>query len=568
MPKAVQRRPDADDANEASQTRGEDRDTGDNRGADANDNENNDTTAPIAAAADAAAAFIEQAIKSSENQTKFQRQAIIEVLNMTKLNHTVFAAVRQRAIEIGWSGDEIEKLMQYHKKWEPTRELAQDYPVDEDIDVDDDEERRRLTITELKGQLARDIKRFINASRLGEVSIRSWHASDRENVIIIKLPSFDCPEVDYYRCELFNEFMPGKYITLFHNSLVSYHQESSYALDKDWCMGFNAHPSPYSFLFSGSSIRFTVNKLFEAVYDGVEFLGDNGPNLDCREKIPRLNVIIDDRIGSERFADLVSFCKRNNICDCIKYLLENEGKHALLPGLWLPWKALAVDDNLFRVFDEMLQDWEKKSTTDATVRQDGDNEEEEENVGMDEATEEETGKKKKSKKREYTNRYSNLYDMTNDENPFHELLEQYLNEDKGIMAMKKGDLPGALKVWESRGHNYAALDLISAIEFFLARTSYQRDVFEVSVMTRENMKKAGVQPLTIPTCNRYARMKLPTLLSQNFMIKPGQSSRPVTGMTAVVYLNDELEKGPLEVHRIILDEDLDRLDKMEDPERG
>ena len=155
--------------------------------------------------------------------------------------------------------------------------------------------------------------------------------------------------------------------------------------------------------------------------------------------------------------------------------------------------------------------------------------------------------------------YKNNYDLidqgSEDFEDFVYHMKEFLNRDDGIMKLKRGELePDALGLWETRGHVYATLNLFLAVEFFLTRKDRARaygrgEVFEVNVLRKDCMDDAGAEPLTWATCNRKARMKFAALIDHNIMIKPGNCRRPLTGMTAVVYKDDER----CEVHWIILD---------------
>ena len=135
---------------------------------------------------------------------------------------------------------------------------------------------------------------------------------------------------------------------------------------------------------------------------------------------------------------------------------------------------------------------------------------------------------------------------------------EYLEEENGIMDMLQGKCEGALKEWETKGNNYATVNLIHAIEFFLTSrdrfNDYEKDdVFEVKVITGERMKDAGaVAFANPPNMQRKVRMPIPAIFDQSIMIKPGKDDHPISGMTGVVYLNDQLKRCTTEVHRIIV----------------
>eukprot|EP00984_Skeletonema_dohrnii_P014562 scaffold6136_cov135-Skeletonema_dohrnii-CCMP3373.AAC.7 len=225
-----------------------------------------------------------------------------------------------------------------------------------------------------------------------------------------------------------------------------------------------------------------------------------------------------------------------------------------MPGLWLSLEALIVSRHLFQVFDEMLQDWERRRNSNVDD-QDEEEKREEEEAGLLELLEPTSSKMKK--KVVYEDNYGRILQSSQDKEDFVNRMREFLDGDEGIMEMKRGNLEGALGLWETRGHIYATLNLISAVEFFLIKPdrfkAYEKgDIFEVNVLKKKCMDDAGAEPLTWERCNRKVRMKFAALIDHNIMIKPGNCRCPLTGMTAVVYSKEHKK----EVHRIILDRDI------------
>ena len=510
---------------------------------------------------------------SDKNKTKKMTKqekkefAVLEVLTMT-VSTPFFDSAKALAIKEGCTPEKINWWLglKDSKAMAPRTEKASDHYTDGV--TDQPEELTVVSYADYLCLVEDDTTRLLNASREGRVSICSWDENDNgsvtdENdhgsVTITKLPQFDCIQTAYFRCDFLHRLMPREYITLIHNSIAGYFLLSSYGLKKDWCAGYNANTCAYDFQFSGVHIDFTVKQLFRVVYG----ISNGKPSLDYRDKIPSFEDLA-KIIGEDRIRELATYCEVNNICDLEEFLDENKGEHALLPGLWLSWKALVTSPHLYNVFDKMLQEWEEAARKNDASEQEGEGELEADDTGV-EPTTNNSNKKRKRKIKKFTNNYKKFKKESTDQEgmiSYEEMVrmsKDYLQKDKGIMDMLSGVLHGALDDWETRGNNYATLNLIHAIEFFLISRdrfdAYERDeAFEVKVMTKENMENAGVEAfISPPNMQRKVRMPIAAVFDQSIMIKAGKNERPITDMTAVVYLDKQLKSCKAEVHRIILD---------------
>ncbi len=224
-------------------------------------------------------------------------------------------------------------------------------------------------------------------------------------------------------------------------------------------------------------------------------------------------------------------------------LRKNEGRHGVLPGLWLPVEAVITDEHLFKFFDRLNQEWQHKVEN---GENDGQDENENEFVFID----------------NYERAMESLWDEDDnlDKAVFEELMN-YLNRPDGIMAMKAGKLEGALKEKEPRGNVYASVSMIRAIEFFLTKDDrfdvYKSHGFEVTATSKESMDDAGVATLGGRT-KHYVKMVGAPTMDGRFFIQPGNPDRPITGgMTLVVYMDENMEKldnNSIKVHQIRVDE--------------
>jgi len=164
------------------------------------------------------------------------------------------------------------------------------------------------------------------------------------------------------------------------------------------------------------------------------------------------------------------------------------------------------------------------------------------------------------KKFKYVDTYANLKkSCETDLASFVAKCQEYLEKDEGVMQMMKGELDGALKKWETRANVYATLNLIQAIVFYLSKRDrfdqYRDDSrFDVKVFTKECMEKAGMEALTIPGCMFQVRMPLPAVFIQIICFSIGKGDSPITGMTAVVYIDGFREWCPVEDNRLVLKE--------------
>ncbi len=127
------------------------------------------------------------------------------------------------------------------------------------------------------------------------------------------------------------------------------------------------------------------------------------------------------------------------------------------------------------------------------------------------------------------------------------------------MDMLHGKIDGAVKENETRGNVYCATNFFHSVEFYLTQRDrvkeYGEKGFEVKVFSKEQMIKAGAQPFTdLPSCLQKVRMLLPAIFNQSIFIQPGGHECPVTNMTAVVYMDNNLDESsfPIQVHRIEL----------------
>ncbi|KAK1748335.1 hypothetical protein QTG54_000274 [Skeletonema marinoi] len=504
-------------------------------------------------------------------------RASVEVVNMLKAT-PYFEDARELAKEEGWDEDDMDMYLRGPQATccASKKEPVESHPPPDDVDGTDEFQDVKNSYAEKKERVETDVSRLFEACRVGEVSICSWYKDDPNHVIIIKLPVLNNIDVDARRCEFLHKIIPHYFATMLHNSVVGYYQCASYTLKQEWCMGYNASWSAFDVEYMGRELYLSVKDIFKAVYENIDFDKYNPVNRTSTDKLPLwegggdeppkrehregqdyirmqgwIQTIsstdeIKNNIGHERYDDLVQNCSRNLI-DCEKYLEEKEGLHALLPGLWLSWEALVCSPHLFRVFDFVLQEWEQSGETNNNEDSDEGNEEEVEPMEGD------TNKKKKIK---YTDTYSQLRKDNEEDDAFVAACKEYLHRDKGIMKMLKGELGGALKKWETRGNVYATLNLIRAVEFFLTHSDrfnrYDNDGIDVKVFTKRGLNEAGVEPMTWPSCQYMVRMPLPAVYSQSMLLKAGKGEQPITGMIAVVYI-DNFRECPIEVHRILLD---------------
>ena len=514
---------------------------------------------------------------SSNNQpqpmTKREKRriAVLEVVNMTQGTHFYFDAIAL-AMKEGCESIDIKDFLELHKESAPRREST-DQHVPHDMMDESHDDPPSTSYEKYVELVCDDVKQLRVASTEGKVSICSWKADDDKFVTVTPLPVCDDIVRDNFRCEFLTKIMPREYITLIHNGIVAYFMLSSYGITKEWYTGFNANSSAYNFDFFGDQIKFYAKELFKEVHGEELFLDNNDPTLLYRDFVPSYSEL-EGIIGVERLEELRIRCQVNGICDLRQFLDDNRGRRdALLPGLWLSWKALITSPHLFRVFDEMLQEWKARKEAEK-------NDQEEAAGGEDDAGNEainnddgnnnnkNNNDKKKSKRKRSKPKFRNYYkefvrDSTGpdgivDVSELVRKCEEYLQEENGIMDMLQGKCEGALKEWETKGNNYATVNIIHAIEFFLTSrdrfNDYEKDdVFEVKVITGENMKDAGaVAFANPPNMERKVRMPIAAFFDQSIMIKPGKDDRPISGMTGVVYLDDQLNRCTTEVHRIII----------------
>lgn len=484
------------------------------------------------------------------------KKASADVVNMAVKGTARWDLAYEVAIkQCGWEKEELDECLQFISDWAAKIVDGEDsieYKQFQSYDYEESEGQKWTYGTNKKRVLG-DVNHLIQARKLGGVSVHSVCLEDPTKITITRLPAINDTNIDYLRSKILFELYGVKdVIAHIHDGLVNYHQYAYNALTRNaFPFGYNAATSASNIIYSHGKLTVRPKKIFKAAYPNAGFDDGSIDNLfrghNCRETIPSKKDI-EERIGPQRWLATVNECAVQNMTHCIECLEKNVGKHGVLPGLLLPAEALIANEHLFKLLDRLFQKWQHKV-------EDGDN-----NVNQDDREDE------NENEFEFIDTYEQAKELLRDEDDGNldevvKELKKYLeNRPDGIMAMIAGKLEGALKEKEPRANAYVSMGIIRAIEFHLRKDDrydlYKSDGLEVTVTSKESMEDAGVKPLD-GTCQHQAKMVCAPTIAERFFIQPGSPMHPISGMTVVVYMDENLKKldnNSTQVHQIRVDE--------------
>jgi hypothetical protein len=511
------------------------------------DEENNTSSMPVDA-------------DDNEEEIEPMLKASADVVNMTPEGTKRRKRAYDYAInECGWNKEELDLCLQCISDWVAVTvdgEESIEYKQFQSYDYKESEGKKWTYHTNRK-RVLEDVNYLIQARGLGGVSVHSVCLEHPTKITITKLPPIIDTKVDYLRSKiLFELYGVQDVVAHIHDGLVNYHQDAYHALTRNkFPFGYNASTSASNIIYGQGKLSVNPKPIFMVAHPNAGFEEGSLENLFlghmCRAKIPS-KADIEQRIGAQRWTGTVNDCAVQNMIHCIECLEKNVGKHGLLPGMLLPVEAIITCRHLFRIFDRLLQKWKHEN-------ENGDNENHDDG---EEFENEDNGENENENEFEYVDHYERAMELFLDEglDKVVEKLKEYLNSPDGIMAMIAGKLEGALKEKEPRGYAYICMGMIRAIEFFLRKDDrfdvYRSVGLEVTVTSKESMDDAGVAPL-FGTCKHQAKMVCAPTIAQGFFIQPGNPKHPISGMTVVGYMDENLEKldnNNIKVHQIRVDE--------------
>jgi hypothetical protein len=294
-------------------------------------------------------------------------RASAEVVNMAPEGSERYKLAYKYAIhQCGWVEEDLLDCLDSLEDWAAVivdDEDSIEYKQFQSHDSND--KGKKSTHHANKKRVQKDIDRLIEAGRLGGVSVHTVCLEHPTKITITNLPYINDTNVDYLRSAILFELYGSKdIIAHIHDGLVNYYQDASHALTRNkFPFGYNAATSACNIFYSHGKLSVYVKRIFRAVHPNNFFEEGRVENLfgghECRERIPSKKVI-EERIGPERLSNRIYECGVQNINDYMECLRKNEGRHGVLPGLWLPVEAVITDEHLFKFFDRLNQEWQHK----------------------------------------------------------------------------------------------------------------------------------------------------------------------------------------------------------------